>query len=125
MSLQIRRPAFIARSVTLGTLFNIVFGTLWVGNGLHAFQTMQTLFLFAALAVVSTTLLVACLRLFIPMCVLTDYIVPRPHASLAIQIYHLERILVSGLCAASRCRCRLTSSSARIVRSIAPRSSSW
>jgi len=50
--------------VTLGTLFNIVFGTLWVGNGLHAFQTMQTLFLFAALAVVSTTLLVACLRLF-------------------------------------------------------------
>ena len=64
MSLQIRRPAFTARSVTLGTLFNIVFGTLWVGNGLHAFQTMQTLFLFAALAVVSTTLLVACLRLF-------------------------------------------------------------
>ena len=64
MSLQIRRPAFTARSVTLGALFNIVFGTLWVGNGLHAFQTMQTLFLFAALAVVSTTLLVACLRLF-------------------------------------------------------------
>ncbi len=64
MSLQIRRPAFTARSVTLGTFFNIVFGTLWVGNGLHAFQTMQTLFLFAALAVVSTTLLVACLRLF-------------------------------------------------------------
>jgi len=64
MSLQLRRPAFTARSVTLGTLFNIVFGTLWVGNGLHAFQTMQTLFLFAALAVVSTTLLVACLRLF-------------------------------------------------------------
>jgi hypothetical protein len=64
MSLQIRRPAFTARSVILGTLFNIVFGTLWVGNGLHAFQTMQTLFLFAALAVVSTTLLVACLRLF-------------------------------------------------------------
>jgi len=50
--------------VTLGTLFNIVFGTLWVGNGLHTFQTMQTLFLFAALAVVSTMLLVACLRLF-------------------------------------------------------------
>ena len=64
MSLQIRRPAFTARSVTLGTLFNIVFSTLWVGNGLHTFQTMQTLFLFAALAVVSTTLLVACLRLF-------------------------------------------------------------
>ena len=64
MSLQIRRPAFTARSVTLGTLFNIVFGTLWVGNGLHTFQTMQTLFLFAALAVVSTMLLVACLRLF-------------------------------------------------------------
>jgi hypothetical protein len=50
--------------VTLGTLFNIVFGTLWVGNGLHAFQTMQTLFLFAALGAVSTTLLVACFRLF-------------------------------------------------------------
>jgi hypothetical protein len=64
MSLQIRRPAFTARSVTLGTLFNIVFGTLWVGNGLHAFQTMQTLFLFAALGAVSTTLLVACFRLF-------------------------------------------------------------
>lgn len=64
MSLQIRRPAFTARSVTLGTLFNIVFGTLWVGNGLHAFQSMQTLFLFAALGAVSTTLLVACLRLF-------------------------------------------------------------
>jgi hypothetical protein len=64
MSLQLRRSAFTARSVTLGTFFNIIFGTLWVGNGLHAFQTMQPLFLFVALAVVSTTLLVADLHLF-------------------------------------------------------------
>jgi hypothetical protein len=62
MLLPMQHPAFTARSLTLGTLFNIVFGTLWVGNGLHAFQSMQTLFLFAALAVVTTTLLVACLR---------------------------------------------------------------
>jgi hypothetical protein len=64
MSLQIRRPAFTARSVTLGTLFNIVFGTLWVGNGLLALKTMQTLFLFAALAAVSITFLVVSFRLF-------------------------------------------------------------
>ena len=64
MLLPMQHPAFTARSLTLGALFNIVFGTLWAGNGLHAFQSMQTLFLFAALAVVTTTLLVACLRLF-------------------------------------------------------------
>jgi hypothetical protein len=33
----------------------------------------------------------------IPMCALTDYIVPSFQAPLAIQIYHLERILVSIL----------------------------
>jgi hypothetical protein len=64
MLLFIRRPAFTARSLTLGTLFNIIFGTLWIGNGLHAFQSMETLLLFAALAVVTTTLVVACLSLF-------------------------------------------------------------
>jgi hypothetical protein len=60
----IRNPAFTARSLTLGILFNIVFGTLWIGIGLHALQNIQTLFLFAALAVVATALLVACLSLF-------------------------------------------------------------
>ncbi len=64
MSLQIRHPAFIARIVTFGALLNIIFGTLWVGDGLLALKTMQTLFLFAALAAVSTTLLVAGFRLF-------------------------------------------------------------
>jgi hypothetical protein len=64
MWLSIRRPAFTARSLTLGTLFNIIFGTLWIGNGLHALESMQTLFLFAALAVVTTTLLAVCLHLF-------------------------------------------------------------
>ncbi len=61
---HIRRPAFTARSLTLGPLFNIIFGTLWLGNGLYSLQSIQTLFLFAALAVVTTTLLVACLSLF-------------------------------------------------------------
>ena len=64
MVLPTRYPAFTARSLTFGTLFNIVFGTLWVGDGLLALKAMQTLFLFAALAAVSTTLLVASLRLF-------------------------------------------------------------
>jgi len=64
MSLQIRHPAFIARNVTFGALLNIFFGTLWLGNGLLALKTMQTLFLFAALAAVSITFLVVSFRLF-------------------------------------------------------------
>ena len=64
MSLQIRHPAFIARNVTSGALLNIFFGTLWIGNGLLALKTMQTLFLFAALAAVSMTFLVVGFRLF-------------------------------------------------------------
>ena len=64
MSLQIRHPAFIARNVTFGALLNIFFGTLWVGNGLLALKTMQTLFLFAALGAVSITFLVVSFRLF-------------------------------------------------------------
>jgi hypothetical protein len=59
---HMRRPAFTARSLTLGALFNIIFGTLWLGNGLYALESIQTLF--AALAVVTTTLLVASLSLF-------------------------------------------------------------
>lgn len=64
MPLQIRNPAFIARNVTLGALLNIIFGTLWVGDGLLALKAMPTLFLFAALAALSTTLLVAGFYLF-------------------------------------------------------------
>src|SRR5690348_1417948 len=64
MWLPTRHPAFTARNLALGTLFNIGFGTLWIGNGLRAILSMQTLFLFAALVVVTTTLLVVCLRLF-------------------------------------------------------------
>ena len=64
MSRQIRHPAFIARNVTFGALLNIIFGTLWVGDGLLALKTMQTLFLFAALAAVSITFLVVSFRLF-------------------------------------------------------------
>jgi hypothetical protein len=60
----IRNPAFTARSLTLGTLYNIVFGTLWIGNGLLALQNIQPLFLFVALAVVTLALLVVCLSLF-------------------------------------------------------------
>jgi hypothetical protein len=41
MLLPIRRPTFTARSLTLGALFNIVFGMLWPGNGLYAFAKKE------------------------------------------------------------------------------------
>jgi len=63
MTRSIHHPAFAARNLMVGTLFNIVFGTLWISNGLNALQRMQSLFLFSALAVVAITLLVACLHL--------------------------------------------------------------
>ena len=63
MTRSIHHPAFAARNLMVGTLFNIVFGTLWISNGLNVLQRMQSLFLFSALAVVAITLLVACLHL--------------------------------------------------------------
>jgi hypothetical protein len=60
---SIQSPAFEARNLMIGTLSNIVFGTLWLIIGLNASQSMQRLFLFPVLAIVALILLAACLRL--------------------------------------------------------------
>ena len=57
-------PTYTARGMALGALFASIFGTLWLINGVNALQAMVAPLLFAAIALLSITLIAASLRLF-------------------------------------------------------------
>lgn len=58
-------PSFVARGLTLGAAVATFFGTLWVIDGINALQgpSLFTLPIFAALALLTLSLVVACVRL--------------------------------------------------------------